>query len=125
MPFSILGQQLVQGLQIDQIRFVIARQRHSSDRATAEALGISPNTVKDWKYKGVPIDEAARAMVADGLEAALWIQRTNIIKAMLIKVAGLNSQDERVRQAVATELIEWSLRAMDLCEFDESVDERE
>lgn len=100
---------LCQQLTVDQIRFVVARNEHSSDKATAEFLEISPNTVKDWKYKGAPIDEAVRLMAMDGIVVAANVRRRNLAKAMLIKVAGLDSDDERMRQGVATEIIEWEM----------------
>ena len=71
-------------LSTDQIRFVVARQDHNSDKAAAEFLGISPNTVKDWKYKGAPIDEAVQMMALDGLIMAANIRKRNLSKAMLI-----------------------------------------
>jgi hypothetical protein len=98
-----------QQLTTDQLRFVVARQDHSSDKAAAEFLGISPHTVKDWKYKGVPIDEAVTLMAFDGLIVAADIRRRHLAKAMLVKVAGLDSDDERVRQNTATEVIEWEM----------------
>jgi len=100
---------LCQRLTVDQIRFVVARNEHSSDKATAEFLGVSPNTVKDWKYKGAPIDEAVRLMAQDGLIVAANVRRRNLAKAMLVKVAGLDSDDERLRQSVATEIVEWEM----------------
>ena len=96
-------------LTTDQIRFVVARQDHNSDKATAKFLGISPNTVKDWKYKGAPIDKAVQMMALDGLIVAASIRRRNLAKAMLVKIAGLDDDDDRLRQSVATEIIEWEM----------------
>lgn len=101
---TILGQ-----LTVNQIRFVIARQNAPSDRRAAEEIGLSPAAVKLWKQEGAPIDEAVRLMVADGLTTALHLRRRNLGKAMAVKVAGLECGDERLRQNVATEIIEWEL----------------
>ena len=100
---------LCRQLTIDQIRFVVARQEHSTDKAAAEFLDISPATVKDWKYKGAPIDEAVKLMGVDGVVVARNVRRRNLAKAMLVKVGGLDSDDERTRQGVATEIIEWEM----------------
>ena len=96
-------------LSVSQLRFVVARQEHKSDKAAAEFLEISPNTVKDWKYKGVPIDRAVELMAQDGVVVARTIRRRKLAQAMLVKVAGLDSDDERLRQQVATEIIEWEM----------------
>lgn len=96
-------------LTIDQMRFVVNRLEHTTDKDAAIATGVSPSTVKDWKYKGAPIDEAVRLMAQDGLIIAQHIRRKNLAKAMLVKVAGLDISDERLKQMVATEIIEWEM----------------
>ena len=96
-------------LTTDQIRFVIARQEFSTDKETAEALEISPATVKAWKLKGYPIDEAVRLMVLDGLVVAAELRRRHLAKAMAVKVKGLDEKDKRLRQSVASEIIEWEM----------------
>lgn len=101
---SILAQ-----LSNDQIRFVVARQEFPTDKESAEAIGISPNTISSWKRKGAPIDEAVRLMAEDGLVTALHIRRRNLAKAMAVKVGALDSVDESARQRAATEIIEWEM----------------
>lgn len=101
--------QILSGLTTDQIRYVVARQDVSTDKAAAKQIGVSPDAVSRWKYEKVPIDEAVRLMALDGLVMALHIRKRNLAKAMAVKVAGLNSDDEKVRQGVATEVIEWEM----------------
>ena len=96
-------------LSVDQMRFVIARQEYSSDKAAAESRDIKPATVKDWKQKGYPIDEAVRLMAHDGLIMARAIRRRSLAKAMAVKVAGLDHGDDKLRQGLATEIIEWEM----------------
>lgn len=96
-------------LTFDQIRFVVARNEIHKDKDAAESIGLSPNTVKYWKQEGAPIDEALHLMSRDGAITALHIRRRHLAKAMAVKVKGLDSDDEKVRQDVATELIEWEL----------------
>ena len=96
-------------LSADQIRFVVARQTHNTDTAAAKSISISPNTVKDWKYKGAPIADAVDLMALDGLVTALHVRKRSLAKAMLVKVAGLDSDSEVTRQKASTEIIEWEM----------------
>ncbi len=102
---AVLGQ-----LSSDQIRFVVARQECATDKEAAKALSIRPNTVYQWKSRdGVPIDDAVKLMAVDGLIVAQELRRRNLGKAMGVKVAGLDSDSERTRQGVASEIIEWEM----------------
>ena len=93
-------------LTLDQISFVVARQQTATDKEAAEDIDIKPNTVYGWP----PIvKEAVRLMAMDGLVTARHIRRRNLAKAMLVKVKGLDSDDETIRQRVSTEVIEWEL----------------
>ena len=97
-------------LSLDQVRFVVARYEHSTDKAAAESVGISPGTVKNWPPEAKElIAEAVRLMAMDGLITALHLRRRHLAKAMQIKIAGLDSKDRRLQQQVATEIIEWEL----------------
>jgi len=88
---------------------VIARQDCSFDKDAAEAIGISARTVKQWKADGAPIDDAVRLMALDGLIVATELRRRHVAKAMAVKVAGLDEDDNKLRQGVATEIIEWEM----------------
>lgn len=96
-------------LTTDQIRFVIARQEYSRDNKAAEAIGIKPATVARWKYDGVPIDKAVRLLTLDGLVVARELRRRSLPKAMAVKIAGLENDNDRLRQNVSTEIIEWEM----------------
>lgn len=93
----------------DQIRFVVARQECPTDKEAAESIEIDPSTVCYWKRKGAPVDDAVRLMAMDGLIVARHIRRRSLAKAMMVKAAGLDTNDERLRQNVATEIIEWEM----------------
>lgn len=102
--------EILDQLSADQIRFVVARLEHPSDKEAAEAIGVAPSTVYKWPDE---VKEAVRLLACDGVIAARHIRRKALANAMLVKVGGLTSQDEKIRQAVATEIIEWELgRAM-------------
>jgi len=96
-------------LTVDQMRFVVARQEFPTDKAAAENIGINPNTVSAWKRDGAPVDDAVKLMAFDGLVIAAHIRRRHLAKAMAVKVAGLDDDDSRLRQGVATEIIEWEM----------------
>ena len=102
-------EELLDQLTVEQIRFVVARQEAKTDKEAAKAIGISAGTVKNWKYAGVPLDEAVKLMAMDGVVAALHIRRKGLAKAMAIKYEGLESKDKRLQQSVATEFVEWEL----------------
>lgn len=93
----------------DQIRFVVARQEHNTHKEAAESLDIPVSRVYQWISAGVQINEAVKLMALDGLVTALHVRKRNLAKAMLVKVGGLDSEDERTRQNVATEVIEWEM----------------
>lgn len=97
---------ILQGLSIDQVRFVVARQEFATDKDAADAIGISPRTVYNWSDK---VKEAVQLMALDSLVTAQHLRRRALAKAMLVKYGGLDSGDERLRQGVATEFIEWEM----------------
>ena len=96
-------------LTIDQIRFVVARQEFATDREAALEIEMRPNTPAQWKHRGVPIDEAVRLIAVDGIVVAREVRRKALAKAMLIKTAGLDDENVRIAQGVATEIIEWEM----------------
>lgn len=102
-------EQILTQLSVDQVRFIVSRQGYLTDKEAAKSIGIRPNRISQWKYAGVPIDEAVRLMAADGLTIALHVRKRSVAKAMMVKVAGLDSEDGKLRQGVATEIIEWEM----------------
>ena len=90
----------------DQIRFVVALQEYSTKKEAAEAIGIKPNTTYGWNSE---IDEAAALMAQERLEFAKAVRRSALNKAIMVKIAGLDSDNEAVRQKAASEIIEWEL----------------
>lgn len=106
---------IIQTLTKDQLRFVVALQEYPTKRQAAEAIGVKPDTAYSWNGR---IEEAARLIAMERLEAAKAIRRNALVKAIAVKIAGLDSKSERVRQQTATEIIEWELgkaqQSMDL-----------
>jgi len=100
--------EIIKQLTSTQLRFVIARNDSKSDKEAAEIIGISSSTVRNWDNKAT-VDEAIRLMLVDGVITARELRRRNLAKAMAVKVAGLDSVDEKLRQSVATEIVEWEM----------------
>ena len=89
-----------------QRRFVVSMQEHPTKKEASAAIGISPNTAYNWP----PIvDEAVSFAVNNVALATLGIIQANAIKAAMVKAKGLDSEDEKVAQAVATEIIDRNL----------------
>lgn len=99
---------ILRTLTTNQLRYIVARQECTTDKAAAELVGLSDSTIKQWDNKK-DIDRAVRLMALDGVHVATEMRRRALPKAMAIKVAGLDSEVEKMRQDVATEIIEWTM----------------
>jgi len=102
-------QSICDQLTIDQLRFVTARMNVSTDKEAAAAIGVSPDIVSYWKKQGYPIDEAVKLLIHDGLVLSRTILRRSVAEAAAVKRAGLYSDDEKVRQSAATEVLDREL----------------
>jgi hypothetical protein len=100
--------EIVSQLTITQLRYIVARNESKSDKEAAETIGIIPATVKGWENKAL-VDDAVRLMLSDGVITARELRRRNLAKAMAVKVAGLDRDNEKIKQDVATEIIEGEL----------------
>ena len=104
----------------DQLRFVVAMQECGSKKEAAKNIKVPVKTVYNWP----PIvDEAVKLLALDVAEAARQMRKSALAKAVAVKIAGLDSADERVRQAAATEIIEAELgKARQSIELDGNLD---
>ena len=91
-----------------QWRFVTAMVENPSfsKKDAAEYIGINPDTAYRWPKHVNEAVEQARANVHD---AALSMRKQAVLKAIAVKLALLNSDDENIRSRAATEIIEWEL----------------
>ncbi len=99
-------QELWQRLDHNQQRFAVAMLTSATKKDAAQAIGLEPNTV--YKWNGT-IDLVVDFMRNHAAEAALGIVQANATKAAMVKAAGLDSNDEKIRQDVATELLDRNL----------------
>lgn len=108
-PQKSISEQLAEvmaSLSVDQLRYVAAMQQCASKKEAAEIIGIEPNTVYKWP---AVVEDAVRLTALDREGAAREIAKKNLVKAMMVKTKALDSDDEVLRQKVATEIIEWNL----------------
>lgn len=89
-----------------QRRFVVAMQEHPTKKEAALAIEISPNTVYNWPSV---VDDTIAFMTNNIALATLGILQANATKAAMVKAAGLDSGDEKIRQDVATEILDRNL----------------
>ena len=84
-----------------QRRFAVAMLDHKTKKDAAEFVGLNPHSVYAW---GPDVDEAIDIMRRDAAAAAVDMLAGAVVKATMIKLAGLDSDDERLRQSVASEI---------------------
>ncbi len=113
--------EMLKRLTAEQLRFVQKRLYSNSDAEAANAAGIPLGTMykwSDWVRVEVP-----RLLAMDGVHLAAEMRRRVLPDAMAVKVDGLNSPDEKLRQNVATELIEWEMgKAVQRTQMDQKGD---
>lgn len=99
-------QELWQRLDHNQQRFAVAMLTSATKKEAAESIGLQPNTIYKWNGD---IDTAVEFMRNHATIAALGIVQANATKAAMVKAAGLDSADEKIRQDVATEILDRNL----------------
>ena len=95
-----------QSLNHNQKRYVLARLDFPTKKEAAKAIDIEPNTVYRW---GDEVEQAIDLLRNDISNAAIEIITQATAKAAIVKVDGLDSCDEKVRQAAATEILDRNL----------------
>lgn len=101
---------VLEQLTAEQIRYAIARRQCRTIVEACAAIALPRSAYYSWSdEERALIDEAVRLMEHDGVVTALHLRRRALAEAMAVKTAGLRSNDEKLRQSVSTELIEWEL----------------
>ena len=98
--------EILSRLSVDQRRYVVARMDYPTKHEAAKAIGMKADTVYRWRDD---VERAVELLSIDIVAGVKQIRLQALAKAMMVKVKGLDSGDERVRQAAATEIIEWEL----------------
>ena len=97
--FRRLWQQLTH----NQRRFAVAMLDSPTKKDAAIACQLEPNTV--YKWNGV-VDEVVEILLDRAADSAYDILEGQVVKAAMVKVSGLDSADEKVRQAESTEILD-------------------
>jgi len=99
-PFALLTD--------SQWRFVTAMLDNPSfsKADAARDVGLKPNTVYAWPDH---VDAALLLAREDMHRAALSVRKQALLKAMQVKLDLLESKDAKLRDKVATDIIEWEL----------------
>jgi hypothetical protein len=87
----------------NQRRFVVASLEFPTKKDAAQSIGIEPDTVYRWP---AIVDEAVELAHEETRETAIGILAESLTKAVMVKIAGLDSDDERLRHTAATEIID-------------------
>lgn len=103
--------EIIPQLTTNQRRFIVAMQGCPTKKEAAEAIGLEPNTVYGWPDV---VDEAIDLVTRDVIEAARQLRKSGLLKAIMVKLAGLDNDDDAFRQRIATEIIEWEMGKAEL-----------
>lgn len=87
----------------NQKRYVIACVEYPIKKDAALAIGIEPQTAYAWPHY---VNEAVDLVIDETVEGARGILKHSVAKAAMVKASGLDSDDEKTRQAAATEIID-------------------
>ena len=90
----------------NQQRFAVAMLQCASKKEAAEMIGLEPQTVYRWNGD---VEQIVAFMRNDYAAAAVGILAANNAKAAMVKIAGLDSDNEKIRQDVASEILDRNL----------------
>lgn len=90
---------------VEQRKWVIARLLTTSDAAAARAIRVHPSTVCKWPEKP-ELDKAVADLLEDPKSQAMAILVNALAEAASVKVGGLRSKKEEVRQVAAEQIMD-------------------
>lgn len=96
-------------LTTDQLKYIEARIRLGTDQAVSLEWGKKgPNSMYQWKRSREPklLKKIINWLQLEKTAAAEEVLRRHLLKAVNVKTGGLDSVDERLRQAAATEILD-------------------
>lgn len=94
---------LWQELGHNQRRFAVAMMDYPTKKEAALAVGIEPNTAYKWNGD---VDLVIDFLLEQLAASASAILESGVVKAAMLKLAGMDSDDEKTRQGVATEVLD-------------------
>ena len=94
-------------LDINQREYVFARSKTKTDRAAYVEAGVSKAAFYLWGEKQRNyLNDIASRLHSERKYKAEQILEESIEEATMIKIAGLKSRDEKIRQNVSTEILD-------------------
>ena len=94
-------------LEDKRLAYVMARSRVNSDAQGYSEAGIHKNTFYSWPaQEREKLNDIAQRFKRETATRALMVLQDAAEAAAKVKVDGLKSRDERVKQAAATEIID-------------------
>jgi hypothetical protein len=87
----------------NQRRFVVQMAESPTKKDAAMAINIDAHTVYNWPKS---VDRAVELYHDHIRDAASGIIADSVARAALVKIAGLDSDDERIRQMSSTEILD-------------------
>lgn len=87
----------------NQKRYVAIAHQHPDKASAAKALRIKAQTMYRWPEI---VDEAAELVMGDLIEIAKTELQGAVLKAVQIKIEGMDSKGKRLQQDAATEIID-------------------
>lgn len=97
-PLVVIGEEILEKLEDDQIRFLLARMATSHDKAASRATMIPMATIGGWKGKNIPFRQAYDLITKDPVAFALHVNRFIVAKAAVEHMSLLLHPNVRVRQ---------------------------
>lgn len=96
------------GRNATQRKWVLARLTAKSDAEAARAIGINPATVCRWPNKA-ELDATVESLLLDSMQQALNLILDAAPEAARVKLAGLRSRNENIKQSAASEILDRAL----------------
>jgi hypothetical protein len=99
-------------LSTDQLKYIEARARLNSDAEVGREWGMKhASNIYQWKSSREPkvLKKVLMWLQKEDTRGAAEVLRRHLMKAANVKVEGLESVDERLRQAAATEILDRAL----------------
>jgi hypothetical protein len=97
---------ILRTLSPEQLDYVRERINHKTDSETARVLKMRRQTISEW---GEEVQTAVNLIKQDGIILAKERMRRAINDAVDVKLKGLESRNEYIRQSTSSEIIERNL----------------
>jgi len=87
----------------NQRRFVVQMMSSPTKKEAAEELGLMPRTTYNWPPE---VDIAIENIFGNIQQAAIQVLADNVLRASLVKIAGMDSTDEKIRQLSSFDIMD-------------------